>query len=68
MPQQQPTQQEQKKQQQQVRIEDEFPHPTMGHGCEIGHWDNKRPLELEDLLPPARACLPGQRDGVSVEG
>ena len=56
---QQPTQQGNQEQQQQARVDEEYPHPNRGHGHEV---------DLDNLPPPARACLPGQHDGVSVEG
>jgi len=61
-PQNQPTQQGQQQQQQQSRIDEEYPYPDRGHGCEV-----RRPLELEDLLPPAQAFFPGTHT-YSVEG
>lgn len=61
----QPTQQSQEQQQQQG-IFGSHPGLTHDHGSEIRPWDNRRPLELEDLLPPAAGFFPGSHDG-SVE-
>jgi hypothetical protein len=41
------------------------PGTTHDHGSEVRV---KRPVQMEDLTPPSRACFPGEHDGVSVEG
>lgn len=52
----QPHQQGQEQQQQQVRIDEEFPHPTMGHGHEV---------DLDDPTLPGSDFLPGSRSRAS---